>query len=60
MALSERKKNLCFEKTEFGPFSEIQNKFWEVQNGFVKDKAMCIENSHPQISQNNEILPWWE
>jgi hypothetical protein len=54
------KKNLCFGKIGFEPSSEIQNKFLEVQTDFVKDKAMCIENNHPQKSQNSEIHPWWE
>jgi hypothetical protein len=49
-----------FGKIGFEPSSEIQIKFLEVQTDFAKDKAMCIENNHPQKSQNSEIHPWWE
>jgi hypothetical protein len=41
----------------FESFSEILNKFLEVQTDFVKYKVRHVENNHPQKLQNSGIPP---
>jgi hypothetical protein len=41
----------------FESFSEILNKFLEVQTDFVKYKVRHVENNHPQKLQTSGIPP---